>query len=338
MKMKAKLFIYSLIILTQFSAFARAEPTLPEIDRIRIAEAFRLGETLTREIWAGWDQTPFSLLLITENHEFLIRHEKPADEFRSIGYDKLLNSEIFVRLRMFQKNFLATFPAFGKPLIVVGQAENTSAKTSTPWVFTVLHEHFHQMQFADKNYYAEVEALKLSRGDQTGMWQINYPFPYKEAKTDEEFKNLSRLLLDAYSAKGKNQRVKKFNKYLAALKRFSENLSADDYNYFSFQIWQEGIARYTQYKTAELAARKTKPSKQFRALKDFTSFSNEAKNLFKKTEDELKNVDLAENERVAFYSFGAFEGFLLDKVNPKWRENYLTKKFTLEDFYVKIKK
>ena len=329
-----KLFICSFIILTQFSAFVRAEPALPENDRIRIAEAFRLGETLRKEIWAGWQQTPFSLLLITENHEFLIRHAKPSDEFKSIGYDELLKSEIFVRPRAFQKNFLATFPAFGKPLIVVGQAENTSAKTSTPWVFTVLHEHFHQMQFASKNYYAEVEALNLSRGDQTGMWQINFPFPYKDEKIGEEFKNLSRLLFDAFYAKGKNEQAKKLDEYLSARKRFAENLSVDDYKYFSFQIWQEGIARYTQYKTAQLAAREIKPGKEFRKLKDFTPFSVEAENILRTTTNELKNFNLTKNERIAFYPFGAFEGFLLDKINPKWRESYFTKKFALEDFYI----
>ena len=333
--MKEKLFIVLLLLVIQIPASARSEPVLPEIDRIRIAEAFRIGETLRNEIWSNWSDAPFSLLLITDEHEFLIRHAKPSEEFKSIGYDKLLKSEIFTRPRVFQKNLLATFPAFGKPLIVVGRAENTAAKTSTPWVFTVLHEHFHQLQFSDKTYYAEVEAMNLSRGDRTGMWQINYAFPYKDEKTAEEFKNLSRLLLDAFYAKGKTERAKKLAEYLAARRLFADGLSADDYKYFSFQVWQEGVARYTEYKTAQLAARKIKPSKQFRSLKDFTAFSAEAEGVFKKTKSQLKNVDLAKKERVAFYPFGAFEGFLLDKVNPKWGENYFAKKFALEDYYTK---
>jgi len=110
----------------------------------------------------------------------------------------------------------------------------------------------------------------------------------------------------------------------------------DDYKYFSFQIWQEGIARYTEYKTSELAARKIKPSKDFRKLKDFTPFAKTAGILLKNTADEPKNIELAKNERVAFYSFGAFEGLLLDKTNPRWRERYFARKFALEDFYGKI--
>ncbi len=39
-----------------------------------------------------------------------------------------------------------------------------------------------------------------------------------------------------------------------------QQLKPDDYKYFSFQVWQEGIARYTEYKFLEAmaAARNTK--------------------------------------------------------------------------------
>jgi hypothetical protein len=110
-------------------------------------------------------------------------------------------------------------------------------------------------------------------------------------------------------------------------------LDADDYKYAAFQIWQEGIARYTQYKTAEIASRKIKPSKDFRQLKDFTTFEEEAKRLLAMTLNEMKNINLADQQREVFYPFGAVEGLLLDKVNSKWREKYFTEKFALEKIY-----
>jgi len=69
--------------------------------------------------------------------------------------------------------------------IVVGQAENTSAKTSSSWVITVLHEHFHQLQDSQPNFYSDVNALNLARGDQTGMWMLNYAFPYERTEVQE---------------------------------------------------------------------------------------------------------------------------------------------------------
>ena len=63
-------------------------------------------------------------------------------------------------------------------------------KTSTPWVVTMLHEHFHQLQDSQPNVFQDVMALDLAGGDQTGMWMLNYPFPYKDEKINVEFEQL----------------------------------------------------------------------------------------------------------------------------------------------------
>ena len=162
------------VLAFQVVSFSQTKPTIADIDRIRIAEVYRIGEKLQDKVWPEWSTAPFGILFVTDDNEFLIRHPKPNDEFTSIGYDKLLRSEVFVRPRKFSKSFLATFPAFdATPVIVVGKAENTTDKTSTRWVFVVLHEHFHQMQYSRPGYFTDVDALGLSGGDTSGMWQIN---------------------------------------------------------------------------------------------------------------------------------------------------------------------
>lgn len=321
------------LLCLSIAAFADDRPAIAEIDRVRIAEVYRIGEKLQDRLWPGWSSAPFSMLFITDDHEFLIRHPKPNGEFRSVGYDDLLKSEVFVRPRRFQKNFLATFPAFGRgPVIVIGKAENTSDRTSTRWVFVALHEHFHQLQYSQPTYYTDVDALDLSGGDTTGMWQINFPFPYKRADVAGRFGELTSKLLAAYEARP-SDRESGLDEYLATRREFASMLSAADYRYASFQLWQEGIARYTQYRMAELAARSLKPSRRFRSLPDHTSFDTEAKRILKMTTDEMRSLDLATWERVVFYPFGGIEGLLLDKVNPGWRDRYFSDKFALEKFY-----
>jgi hypothetical protein len=313
---------------------AEAAPAIPDIDRIRIAEAYRIAEKLQDSLWANWDQAPFATLFITDDNEFLIRHPNPPAEFQTLGYDKLLKSEVLWRPRKFQKSFLATFPAFDRtPVIVIGKAENTTDKTSTRWVFVFLHEHFHQLQYSRPSYFDDVGALNLAHGDTSGMWQINFPFPYKDKTVADNFRHLTDLLMSASTAKNGAERKAAFAKYLDTRKEFAASLNADDYKYASFQLWQEGIARYTQYKMAELAGRKLKPSKAFRSLKDFTPFDKEADRLLAVIADEMKNLDLTKWERVVFYPFGASEGLLLDKVNPGWRQRYFSEKFALEKFY-----
>ena len=325
-----------LVLLTLLSGFSQAqtEPAISDIDRIRIAEVYRVGEKLQDRIWSGWSKAPFGMLFIADDHEFLIRHPKPSEQFRAIGFDKLLKSEVFVRPRVFQKGFLATFPAFDRtPLIVVGKAENTSDKTSTRWVFVVLHEHFHQLQYSGPDYFDEVGALNLARGDATGMWQITYPFPYKDREVADALRLLADKLLAAYDARKSPESKTGLLEYLELRQEFAATLSADDYRYASFQLWQEGIARYTQFRIAELAARELKPSRRFRNLPDFTTFRTESNRLLDTTLDELKKLDLAEWERTVFYPYDAVEGLLLDEINPDWHDRYFLNKYALEKYY-----
>jgi hypothetical protein len=326
--------ILCVLMLAGAGAVVHGAPAIEDVDRVRIAEAYRIAEKLQDELWPGWSTAPFGMLFVTDEHEFLIRHARPNDQFTSIGYDKLLKSEVFVRPRKFRKDFLATFPAFGStPVIVIGKAENTTDKTSTRWVFVVLHEHFHQLQYSRPGYFDDVNALDLHGGDTSGMWQINYPFPYKEAATAGQFRKLSDLLIAAYEAKTEKDRERTLAVYLAERRAFADGLKPADMKYASFQLWQEGVSRYTQYKMTELAAKELKPSKAFRELPDFVPFDKEAERLHAMTMDEMRKLDLAKWERVVFYPFGAVEALLLDRVSPGWRSRYLTVKFALERFY-----
>ena len=105
---------------------------------------------------------------------------------------------MFYRKRMYPTAMQATFPGVnGVNTIVIGQAELTADKTSTRWVLTVLHEHFHQLVYSQPGYYADVEKLGVAHGDKTGMWMLNYPFQYDSARVQEKFTAMTHALLDA---------------------------------------------------------------------------------------------------------------------------------------------
>lgn len=332
--MKIRIVLLFFILMPFGTALAQSKPSLPKTDRIRIAEAFRIGRTLGNKIWKDWDKVPFAVLLVTPENEFLIRHPKPSKDFTSTGYDSLLQSDVYYRQRTFSPNLLATFPAVGGiPTIVIGQPENTSKKNSSDWVVTMLHEHFHQLQNSQPDYYKDVGALNLSGGDETGMWMLNYAFPYTEPAIKEQFTVLSRLLAEALQTKPKKEFSAKVVAYLEARRKLEARLSPDDYKYFSFQSWQEGAARYTEYRIAELAARKYKSTKNFRALKDFKPFKSVADETLKNILRELTTLRLDEYGRVAFYPSGAGEALLLDRANPKWKERYFTDKFYLDKYF-----
>jgi hypothetical protein len=290
-------------------------------------EFYRLASTIQDGIWPGWSAVPAPLMLVTTDTEFLTHHPAPPQGLQKVADD------LYARLRQFPTNFQATFPAFGPPsVIVIGEPAATQSKTSTPWLCTVMHEHFHQLQNAQPGYLAAVNALGLSRGDTTGMWMLNYPFPYEKPEVAQAFGQLRDLLLRTLAEKDDARFEKLAREYFDQRRNVFAMLSPDDRKYFSFQLWQEGIARYTEVKSAEAGASYT-PTAKFAALPDYEPFPNYAARAKQKTLDELKQADITAWKRTVVYSFGAAEGFLLDRVHPKWKEDYFKRMLSMDSYF-----
>lgn len=289
-------------------------PPIRLADRLLIHEAMKLKEAIGDSIWPGWSQTPFTLLLVTEQHEYLVRHPAPSKDFVRLGYDSLLATDVYVRARTYSKEFLATFPAVsGVQTIVVGTPEQTG-KSSMAWVVTLLHEHFHQYQYTHSDYYPRVGQLNLSGGDQSGMWMLTYPFPYNEKQTVALFGDFLKWEAMAVKSSGF------LEKYLSAKKRLQCGLSSRDYRYLNFQLWQEGLARYTEICVAEFAARHRFASTEMSGLPDFRPYEQVAGDLRSSVLNGLRDVQ--SQKRIVFYSVGAAEGLLLDASGRSWRDKY----------------
>jgi len=302
-------------------------------DRIRIVEARRLAERLGDVVWPGWRDAPFAILLITGPTEYLLYHDSPGPDFAAAGHDSLLGCDVYTRDRVFDKNLLATFPAVGGvPTIVIGQAENTNAGASTRWVLTVLHEHFHQWQQSWPDYYPSTLALGLAGDDKSGMWMLDYPFPYEDDQTGAAFVEMEKCLVAALEADAGALHATTRD-YLAARAQFAAGLAEKDYRYFSFQLWQEGVSRYTELLLAKAAAGGYAPDPAFKHLPDYTPYDETYRTAYDHILDALSTNTLAREKRSAFYAVGAGEGLLLDRLGVKWRPFYAEEKFYLEKYF-----
>jgi hypothetical protein len=177
-----------------------------------------------------------------------------------------------------------------------------------------------------------VKDLGLSGGDETGMWMLNYPFPYDKPEVVRGFSDLRDLLLLVLNEPDPAKFATLAAKYRSERHKFFTHISANDGKYFNFQLWQEGIARYTQVRAAEAAA-KYRPSSEYAALPDAESFAHYAASARAETLNELKQADLGQSKRTVVYSFGAAEGFLLDRLHPNWKDAYFTHPLSLSAFF-----
>jgi hypothetical protein len=307
---------------------AQSAPELPRPDALRLAEAIRLAEGLRDDLWPGWGRTAMPVLLVRDSAEFLIGHSRPTADFAPLGYDSLLQREVWTRPRQFSSNLLATFPAVGGvPTIVIGSAERTG-KSSVAWVLTLLHEHFHQWQYSQPNYYSGVAKLDLAGGDSTGQWMLEYPFPYDSAPVQRAVRvwatALARALASRSSTRAHNQSA-----VVAERDALRRSLAASDDRYLEFQLWQEGVARFIEYATAKAAARYGKPSAEFRALPDYESYSAAAVRMRRSLRRELEQLALEQQRRASFYPLGAAMALLLDRSGSDWKRAYTQQPFTL---------
>ena len=306
------------------------QSSLSAVDRARLAEANSLVASLAEQVWPGWQGTPFALLLVTDSAEYLLGHPRPSSEFSGPLFDSMLGMDVRSRPRVFAPTLLATFPAVGGvPTIVVGTAERTG-KSSTDWVLTLLHEHFHQRQYSLPDYYRRTGDLDLAAGDSSGMWMLNYPFPYDSRPVQAGARSLARALSQALDA-GPHRHGRAIQAVIDARAALGQHLTAAETRYLEFQLWQEGVARFIEYRAAELAAQSYRPGNAYKSLRDYTSYADVSRRNRIALRQELNQLDLGNNRRSSFYSLGAAYALLLDSSQPGWKQTYESTPFVLTE-------
>lgn len=264
-----------------------------------------------KQLWPGYGNAPSGMLLIAKERETLICQDDPPADFKPLGRDPATRCLMLDRARSgLPDNLLAAMPIFGlKSTMVMGTPEATGMQR-VDWLRTILHEHFHQWQTSRPGYLARVSALDLKGGDETGMWMLNFPFPYADPSVDAAYARASRLLADALATRGSAAFLPAFDRYLAARDEFAGSAGARNWRYLEFELWQEGGARWTEYAIA-----KSSRDPGMRA----SAMAGEQRVLYA-----LMSPDLKRQGRELAYVYGAAELMLIDACGPRWRLDYPT--------------
>ncbi|WP_412061724.1 hypothetical protein [Rubrivirga sp. IMCC45206] len=301
---------------------AAAQPLAPA-DHAMLAEAVRLVAALDGTLWER-AAVPFAVLLVDGDREVLVGHPTPPDGWAPAGEDPALGGAFHVRPRQVGPGLLATFPIGGVPTVVVGTAGQTG-REPTAWVLTLLHERVHQRQMSRPGYFGDVAALDLAGGDTSGMWMLDFPFPYADPAVGAAFAGYRWALACALGARDPEAALTHVVQARASLRAV---LAPRDDRYFDFQLWQEGVARYGEIRLAHAAASVEPPGPAFQAL-GAVPYADAAHALRASLASELAAVDLARDGRLAFYAVGAAHALVLDAARPGWHRRALAPPFAL---------
>ena len=261
------------------------------------------------KLWPGFGAAPFGFLILEQDREVLIcRAEAPA-HFEKDGKDAATGCPRFVGPRgKLPAGMLAAMPLFGPPwTIVMGPAPDNVAKLPR-WRSTVLHEHSHQWQADLPGYYERVAALDLAGGDESGMWMLEFPFPYEEPAVSALYAAAANALVSALEARGSADFEQKLREYLERRRAFAAAAGERNWRYFDFQLWQEGVARWTEIALSRLSGDPAMSADAALHEQDMLGM--------------LRAPDLAEHRRVVVYAYGMAEALLMDACGTEWRAGY----------------
>ncbi len=294
-----------------FAAAAAAAAATPSPDGIG-AELASLRETARTQgeaLWPGFGSAPFGFLLVQGEQEILLCHPNMPAGFSRDGADPASGCDRFVRPRSGLPDvLLAAMPLFGPPSTIVMGTPETTGLNPARWRSTILHEHFHQWQSHLAEYYARVAALDLAGGDETGMWMLNFAFPYDRPEVGAAYASAAQALLAAIEARGTEAFRARLADYAGRRRAFAAAAGERNWRYLDFQLWQEGVARWT-----EIALGRASADAAMRAEAE----AREAEALA-----ELRRPDLARQQRLVAYPMGTGEAMLLEACGPGWRARY----------------
>jgi len=304
-------------------------PATAFADPVLMGEARKTLTAYGNQLWPRFSVKDFPIIIVDHQHDRFYCAKKSPIGFTLFSIDADTNCRIDIReAGQFSPNIRATFPFAGSKAVAVVGAHGIVESNSAAWIATLLHENFHQYQMNWNGYYNGLTALDLADGDDSGMWALNYPFAYDDPQVITMIQNNSIDLVMVLTEPDKTIRKELALQYAANRANRLSILNDADRRYLEFQLWQEGVARYTELALAEFASSGTHTS--LGLDHDFAALASNLRNRILQTLNEGK---LSQHKRVYFYSLGAAEALVLDEIDHNWRDNYFENGFSMAGFF-----
>lgn len=318
------IFIFALLV--SFSITANAQKNeLTEKDLVLIKESFHLQSQLGEIVWKGWSPRKVPFLYKKEGFDYLFFHEEPPDGF-NLYSTAFQGSPIYRKLRTDSLDLEATMDINGIPTVVMTSLlENES---STGWLLQANHEMFHVFQFTNsmsdrlsrefsKNF---EEAESLSQADMLSKFYSPEVLATLRLEADRVYKGITE---DSLAENEKKLLIGR----LGDINLIQNYLSHDSLliGYKSRMEWTEGVARYVETQLANL----TSQTDKYNLSEEFLDHFPESK-FEKGTEryttrrviNPIRFVGAGVKGRIMFYYMGMGKAYLLDRINPSWKEDY----------------
>jgi len=334
--------LLSLFFIASFNAVSGYSSNQPAdaLDWARIDAFLRIASRVKTDVWPGWepDRTPI-LLYGPGEGEFLINHPAPPDGFKQVIPSPLPQHQVFYNPKNQSSGITATILSVAGIGAITIPKKSAYEQAVTDSMKRHLGKQDFDRRFPSGSYHEATRVyismmaheafhtLQLSRRDERAAgWPPMQKYYNLSAENNALRRIESGLLYRAVTAQTEAERLARAAEFLNLRHYRRQRLSNGFVDLERWQEWVEGGATYVESRFASEASR-LELRNVLGQDRDFSGFVN--------TKDSDPRLELLRSSDVQhcgnFYWTGLAIAYLLDRVEPSWKQNYFAPTRYLDD-------
>ena len=336
------LVVYNLI-LSQIYKTPEDEIMLGEEELQEMNFVYRFKSSEGENIWPGLAQIEIPFIRFNDKYEFLFNYESPENEWVLIDGNDEWNGRVYRREAANPQAFavevdgewagsLGTKDQMNRSLFfgIRKEVPKVISYVFPFFIFKVsdgmhisgtFHEMFHAFQ-AIKNESKFLEAENTYADLES--------YPYYDDSFINDWNKEGKLLLEAVKTEDEQRFLAVVDSFLLVResRRTSNALGANHISAEKKLEWLEGMAKYVEYRSYILAAEKKNTSYKFKTKNAYWQMEQK---------DRLSRLGKHGGDN-RFYSSGAAQAFILDRLDADWKSKIMEDGIYLEDLIKEVRK
>lgn len=310
------------------------EMILSEKDKESIKEFINIKTALGDKIWLGIDDIDIPVVVFNDKYEFLVGYSGEIKNWDTVNEDNFYGEVYYRRLA---ENFQAftvkindlwagSMPTIGylnKDLFLMLRKElpmpinklipyQMIRRPQDFYMTAIMHECFHA-------YQANESPNKFQQSENN--YKLKNKYPFYDEKLNELFTQEGQILSNALLAEDRNEMLKLAKEFLDIRDERRSYLTPNLINYEQTFEWLEGLAKYVEIKTYEVALSEQK-NLSLKYNKKMPYWNTEIEN--------IKRLGSLESE-TRFYVSGMAQAKLLEKLGVNWEEKIMDDNIYFDD-------
>lgn len=313
------------------------EPYLTELELAEVKEIYRVQRTFGNQVWPGFGETKIPVILYNDNFNFLFTDKQPSSQWENVSKE---NSQELSYYRRIEKNPQAFAVRVGNDWAgSLGTLRKTNKsyylglrselpvvlKHLFPYQLATMPADFHVVAFIHEMFHAfQAKKYPEKFNKANFMYYAMKKYPYHDEIFIEQWNEEGKILFQALDSTEKEETIELLAQFIKLREKRRKGLKPEFIEFEKRVEWLEGLAKYVEMKTYELAAGKNREKGKYNYKEGLPYWQQEIARLKK-----LGELSMGDDFR--FYLSGMAQARLLDELGVDWKDDAMGNNMFLDD-------